>query len=129
MNALGVDAGFLRRLRAAGARIAWSPVGRGRPHGATVRLARWGNDEARVEVVEGSGRTTVEVAAGPVGALVLLLEADRRGPPTALGSRNAGRSPSFPDGSVVAAWGTGELRADATPTIRDLVELARFALP
>jgi hypothetical protein len=127
---LPLDAGLLERLREAGRRIAWRPARpRGRSRGATtVRLARLGDEEARVETREDSPGTTVEVTAGPVGAVVLLLEADRRGPPTELGSRNAGRAPAFPGGSIVVGWGTGPLRADSRPTVHDLVELARYAL-
>ena len=130
MSALGIDDGLLRRLRDAGAAIAWQPApqtGAGHP-GPAARLARLREEEARVEVREQASGVLVEVGAGPVGALVLLLEADRRGPPTELGSRNAGNAAGFPDGSLVASWGAGELRADARPTLRDLVALARYAL-
>ena len=131
MSALGIDAGLLERLRAAGDRIAWRPAGlsRGRRRVPGARIARLAEEEARVETVETAKGACVEVASGPVGAVVLLLEADRRGSPSRLGSRNAGRSPAFPDGSIVAVWGTAALSADATPTVRDLVELARYALP
>jgi hypothetical protein len=129
MSDLALDAGLVRRLRDAGGGIVWRNVGRRLRGGPVCRVARWREEEARVETRDGPQRATVEVTAGPVGAVVLLLEADRRGPPTALGSRNAGRAPSFPDGSIVALWGEGELPADATPTVRDLVELARYALP
>jgi hypothetical protein len=124
MSSLAIDPGLLRRLREAGGRLRWAPL----PGGA-ARLARLGDEEARAEVRDGPPGTVVEVAAGPVGAVVLLLEADRRGPPSCLGSRNAGRSADFPDGSIFAAWGPAELPADARPTVRDLVELARYALP
>jgi len=131
VSGLGLDEGLLRRLREAGGSIAWRSSGRAGPRGRAprARVARLGDEEARVETVEGSSGTTVEVASGPVGALVLLLEADRRGAPTALGSRNGSRSGAFPEGSIAARWGPGTLTADATPTLRDLVELARYALP
>ena len=126
-----LDEGLRRRLAAAGTAIAWRSS---RPAGAkhravSSRIARLRDEEARVETREGPGGTTVEVTAGPVGAVILLLEADRRGPPSSLGSRNGARGGPFPDGSIAAQWGAGELAGDARPTLRDLVELARYALP
>jgi hypothetical protein len=131
MTGLGLDEGLLRRLRDAGRAIAWGPEGPSRrPRGApTVRVARLRDEEARVAVREAPEGASVEVTAGPVGAVVLLLEADRRGPPRALGSRNGSVGSSFPSGSIVATWGPAEVVADARPTLRDLVELARYALP
>ena len=70
----------------------------------------------------------VAVDSGPLGALVLLLEIDERGPPTSLGARESGRPPSFPGGVIEAAWGGGTARFDSHPTVQDLVELARYAL-
>jgi hypothetical protein len=129
VSALGLDDGFLRRLRAAGEAIVWRPVRPAPRARGTFRLARLGDEEARVEAREDASGATVEVDAGPVGAVVLLVEADRRGPPSSLGSRNGKRGSSFPDGSIVAAWGKARVTADARPTVRDLVELARYALP
>ena len=125
-----LDPAFARRLRDAGASIVWSsvPSGGKRTRGRAC-VARLGEEEARVEAREGPAGTTVEVAAGPVGAVVLLLEADRRGPPSSLGSRNGRRGSSFPTGSIVAGWGGPPVPADARPTVRDLVDLARYALP
>jgi hypothetical protein len=130
MNVLGIDEGLLRRLREAGRGIVWRSGGEGeRPRdGAVVRIARLRDEEARVETREGDAGATVEVTSGPVGAVVLLLEADRRGLPTSLGSREARPGSSFPLGSVVASWGGGLVPADARPTVRDLVDLARYAL-
>jgi len=70
----------------------------------------------------------IAVDSGPVGALALLLEADVRGVPHALGAANAGRDPAFPSGALVATWGSKAPPADSRPTLRDLVELARYAL-
>jgi hypothetical protein len=131
VSGLGLDEGLARRLRDAGAAIRWerpSASGRARLRGG-LRLARLRDETAAVAVREGPGGASVEVAAGPVGAVVLLLEADRRGPPTSLGSRNGRPGSAFPDGSIVAAWGGREVAADARPSVRDLVELARYALP
>ncbi len=126
VTALELDEGLRRRLHAAGEQIAWSAA-RGAPRGGSGRTARLHEEEARVETLEREGAATVEVTAGPVGAVVLLLEADRRGAPTELGARAAaGR---FPDGSIVGAWGGAALVAASRPTIRDLIELARYALP
>jgi hypothetical protein len=131
MSPLALDEGLARRLRDAGAAIAWRPSGKAvrARGGRTARVARLREEEATVVTREGPSGATVEVDAGPVGAVVLLLEADRRGLPSSLGSRNAKRGSSFPSGSIVAAWGGTELVADARPTVRDLVELARYALP
>jgi len=131
MNPLGLDDGLVRRLRAAGGTIAWRPARPargGRPRG-TVRVARLGDDEATVEIREEPSGATVEVDAGPVGAVVLLVEADRRGLPATLASRNGRAGAPFPNGSIVAAWGAASVAADARPTVHDLVELARYALP
>jgi len=70
----------------------------------------------------------VAVDSGPVGALALLLEADTRGLPSALGAANAGRDPAFLAGSLVAMWGPTPPPYDTRPTLRDVVELARYAL-
>ena len=130
MTELGIDPGLRQRLADAGRAIVWEelrppPRRRGVPR---PRLARLREERARVEVEERDGRTVMRATAGPVGALVVLLEAERRGAPSSLGSRNAGREAAFPDGSIVAAWGGTPPEADARPTVRDLVELARYAL-
>jgi hypothetical protein len=127
---VGVDPGLLERFRRAGAEIAWrsAPRAPGRAGAAGARIAHLHDEECRVER-RGSARTpTVTVDSGPVGALVLLLEFDRRGPPRALGAGNAGRDPAFPGGALVATWGTRPVARDTAPTVRDLVELARYAL-
>jgi hypothetical protein len=91
-------------------------------------VAHLHDEEARVEVSGRGQSRRIAVDSGPVGALVLLLEIDRRGPPTVLGAAEAGRDPSFPAGAIVAAWGTAAVPQDASPGVRDLVELARYAL-
>ncbi len=131
MTALTIDPGLLERMRRAGQLVAWSPPGYPTPgpDGRASGTARLLEEEARLVVVARKGITTAEATSGPVGALLLLLEADRRGAPAALGGRNAGRDPEFPDGSIVAAWGGDAGPVDSRPTVRDLVELARYALP
>ncbi len=127
---LPLDAGLLARFREAAQQIVWSPGPRGprRPRGSTWKRARLHDEEARVELREGPSGTTVVVDSGPVGALVVLLEADRRGLPTSIGAGNAGGDTAFPQGSIVAVWGTAEVPRDGAPTFHDLVELARYAL-
>ena len=71
----------------------------------------------------------LRVDAGPVGALVLLLEMDRRGLPSGLGAADGSRDPAFPSGALVAVWGSGTVPADSRPQLSDLVDLARYALP
>jgi len=130
LGRLEVDAGLLARFRAAGAKIAWRPVPARAKRGAPgrVRVAHLNDEEARVAVSGRGANLRVAVDAGPVGALVLLLEVDRRGPPAALGASEAGREPGFPAGAIVAAWGDPEVPTDSEPRVRDLVDLARYAL-
>ncbi len=132
MSSLPVDEGLLRRLREAGDAIAWRarrPAKGRRPKGGPARVARLHEEEARVELRSSTAGTTMVVESGPVGALVLLLEIDRRGAPTSLGATDAGRDPGFPSGAIVAGWGRDAGPFDSRPTVRDLVELARYALP
>ncbi len=127
---LPVDPGLLARYREAGRRIAWRPAPRGgrQPPGRKARIAHLHDEEARVEEWGTARRRGIAVDSGPVGALVILLEADRHGPPTALGAENAGRDAAFPAGAIVAAWGEVTVPTDSKPRIEDLVELARYAL-
>ncbi len=129
-GALPIDPGLLARYRSAGAKIRWRPVlskTKASP-ARSVRIAHLHDEEARVEVSGRGKRVRVAVDSGPVGALVLLLEIDRRGPPAALGAAEAGRDPNFPSGAIVAAWGSETVPADSKPEFADLVELARYAL-
>ncbi|MGD0249459.1 MAG: hypothetical protein ABSB97_00990 [Thermoplasmata archaeon] len=127
---LAVDPGLLTRFRDAGRSIAWRPAASRpqAPKGHRARVAHLHDEEARVESWGDERTGGVEVDSGPVGALVLLLEADRRGPPAGVGARDAGRNPAFPSGSIVAVWGNGTVPEDSRPRLRDLVELARYAL-
>jgi len=129
-RSLPVDAGLLARFREAGAKIQWRAgpkPSRNRPK-SRVRVAHLHDEEARVDTW-GSGRAGGLAAdSGPLGALVLLLEADRRGAPDHLASWNAGTDPGFAQGAVVAVWGARAPRADSTPRLADLVEVARYAL-
>jgi hypothetical protein len=128
VSSLGLDEALLRRLRDAATAIRWREAKRSGSR-AGLRVALLHEEEATVDLRESPRGATVEVSAGPVGAAVLLLEADRRGAPASLGSRNGRAGSPFPDGSIVASWGGPPVAADARPTLRDLAELARYALP
>ena len=125
---LSVDPGLLTRFRAAGERIAWRTAGGKQPAGLKARIAHLNDEEARVEVAGRGAKARVTVDSGPLGALVLLLEIDRRGPPTGLGAGEAGRNRRFPSGAIVAAWDGEAVPDDSTPGLRDLVDLARYSL-
>jgi hypothetical protein len=127
---LPLDAGLLARLRAAGGSIRWrnAPSARSGSRGRRARIANLHEEEARVETWGTARSGGVAVDSGPVGALVLLLEAAARGPPSALGAGKAGRDPAFPSGSLVATWGSARPPVDSRPTLEDVVELARYAL-
>jgi hypothetical protein len=125
-----IDPGLLARYRDAGRRIAWRPAPKGakRPQGRRARIAHLNDEEARVEEWGTGTQRGIAVDSGPVGALVVLLEIDRRGAPTALGAENAGRDAAFPSGAIVAAWGAVTVPTDSRPRVQDLVDLARYAL-
>jgi hypothetical protein len=127
---LRIDPGLLLRYRDAGRRIAWRPAPKGahRSTGHRVRIAHLHDEEARVEEWGTGKRAGLAVDSGPVGALIVLLEIDRRGAPSALGAENAGRNAAFPSGAIVAAWGKVTVPTDSRPRVQDLVELARYAL-
>ncbi|MCI4368660.1 MAG: hypothetical protein L3K09_03760 [Thermoplasmata archaeon] len=130
------DPGLLARFRAAGSQIAWRPLvepPRPRPDlknaPSSVRVAHLNEEEARIEErEEADGRAYLTVDSGPLGALVLLLEVDRRGAPDSLRTWEAGAIPGFPQGAVGAAWGDGAERGAAQLPLADLVKLARYAL-
>jgi hypothetical protein len=124
-----VDAGLLGRFRTAGAHVEWRTAPGKAPRGQRARVAHLFQEEARVESREDADGACLTVDSGPVGALVLLLEADRRGPPRTWLSQNAGRDRAFPSGALVGVWGRAEEPpSDGTVRLADLVELARYAL-
>jgi hypothetical protein len=127
---LSIDPGLLARYRAAGSKILWRPAppGAKAAAGRRARTAHLHDEEARVEESGRGTRVRVAVDSGPLGALVLLLEIDRRGAPSALGAQEAGHDPAFPSGAIVAAWGGLTVPEDSRPGLGDLVELARYAL-
>jgi len=130
--ASSVGPGLLARFRAAGGEIQWRevvttvPRGRKRPAAPDrVRIAHLHDEEARILERSDGGRV---VESGPVGALVLLLEIDRRGPPTLLVAREANAVPEFTQGAIEARWGPGAAATGPSLPISDLVGLARYAL-
>ncbi|MGP8072078.1 MAG: hypothetical protein ACLPZM_02985 [Thermoplasmata archaeon] len=126
---LGIPPGLLDRFRAAGGQVAWRPANGKSRKGVTVRVAHLFQEEARVETLDEPGGTVVRTDSGPVGALVLLLEADRRGVPRRWCAQSAGRDPQFPSGALLGVWGsTGDPPSDSAVRVGDLVELARYAL-
>ncbi len=126
VSSLPVAPGLLERFRDAAGQIQWRATGGRRP----LRVAHLFQEEARVELVEESEGCRCVVEAGPVGALVLLIEAERRGLPAALVAQDAGRDRRFPTGTIVAVWGKATVpKGDGTPRFSDLVDLARYALP
>jgi hypothetical protein len=129
-SSLGIDPGLLARYREAGSQIAWRAAPRApkRPKGRKARIAHLHDEEARVEEWGSGSRAAIAADSGPVGALVLLLEIDRRGPPSSMGAQEAGRDPAFGTGALVAAWGGATVELDSRPTLADLVQLARYAL-
>lgn len=133
MTGLPVEPGLLERLRAAGTRIAWreaTPRAAGRRRrgaSAAARIAHLHDEEARVEEGDGKDGHALLVDSGPVGALVVLLEADRRGLPSRLVAHAAGVRPGFASGAIEAAWSGGPPDGSGLP-LADLVALARYAL-
>lgn len=133
MTSLPVDAGLMERFRAAGTKIRWREVieagrGRARPAKTRVRIAHLNDEEARVEAQEIPGGLRLTVDSGPVGALVVLLEADSRGPPGLLAGRDAGTLPAFTQGAIEAGWGPAAHAPPGALGLPDLVALARYAL-
>ncbi|MEM0128928.1 MAG: hypothetical protein QXG65_02010 [Thermoplasmata archaeon] len=122
-----IDEGLRRRFAEAGRRISWRP-GDGPGGSGAERIAHLHDEEARVVVDPSGGAAEIVVDPGPVGALVLLLEIERRGAAPQLESVPARRLPRFPDGAIRARWGPPGPPSPAAPTVEDLVALARFAL-
>jgi hypothetical protein len=126
-----IPAGLRARFRTAGEGIVWrvAPVPPRRAKTHRARIARLGDEEARVEEWGSASDGGVLVESGPLGALALLLVIDPRDDAPRLGARRAGRDAEFPGGAICAAWGKVEVPADEHPRLRDLVDLARYALP
>ena len=143
--ALPVDPGLRERFRAAAAQISWidkspkrpkaaarGPKGRAPPPAPRVteslRIAHLNDEDARVEVRSGPGSISVQVDSGPLGALVLLLEMERLGPPTVLTAHEARPDGPFPSGSIEALWSGAPVESEDPLPMDDLIRLARYAL-
>ena len=129
------EAVLWERLRAAEKEIAWTevparpPAKRSRAPAARVRVAKLHDEEARFELSESGPRCSAVASSGPVGALLLLLEMDRRGTPGHLYARPAAQRSPYPDGAIEAEWGT-PAAGDGRPEvpIAELLALVRYAL-
>ncbi len=130
VEAFELNPGLGIRFLTAGEQIVWSPVPLDppRPADRRGRLAGLREDTARIEEwgTEHDGGLTVD--SSPLGALVLMVAIIGRGAPTSLGALHAGRDPAFPSGALVAVWGGGTAPDDERPRVRDVVDLARYAL-
>jgi hypothetical protein len=132
---LPIDPGLWNRFEAAGTQIAWRPaVSPASGAGATKRSARsriahLHDEEARIEERKERQRFSLVVESGPVGALVILLEAGRRGMPRSIEGVEGTVEPQFPAGAIRASWGAPSPAPGTTQVgVTDLVELARYAL-
>jgi hypothetical protein len=122
-----LDPGLAQRFRAAGERVTFRELPSATPTlGGRVRVARLHEEEARVEELPVAGGALLRVESGPVGALLVLLEAERRGETPALRAVAGGAEPGFPNGAIEARWGTDS--GPSTVGVEDLVEVARYAL-
>jgi hypothetical protein len=121
-----VDPGLLERFRKASGAIAWREVSR---DGQRGRIAHLHDEEAYVLARGPERRRELVVESGPVGALVLLTEIDRRGTPAGLWAEDTAAAP-FAQGSLAATWGAsnGGSSARRAIPVSDLVGLARYAL-
>lgn len=126
-----VGPGLLQRFRAAGTEIQWrdqTPTAkprRGTPRADRLRIAHLHDEEARI-LDRPDGSLVVE--SGPVGALVLLMEIDRRGAPIRLEAREANAVPGFGQGAIEACWGETAPSTGPVLPLADLIALARYAL-
>lgn len=117
--------GLLTRFHQAGEKIAWRSAS---PEEEHAWIAHLNDEEARMEREESEGSVRITTDAGPVGALVLLLEIEQWGPPNFLHSVNSS-GPPFPQGSLEAGWGRATPRTNGRPLpMEDVVALARYAL-
>ncbi|HKS59685.1 MAG TPA: hypothetical protein VJS68_02780, partial [Thermoplasmata archaeon] len=104
---LPVDVGLLQRFREAGTQIQWIPEVAPPRRGASRRSRRRAHlfeEEAYLELREGNGSAVAVADSGPVGALLLLLEIDRRGAPSLLTTHAAKELAGFPQGAIEARW-------------------------
>lgn len=128
-SVLPFDPNLVRRFRGAGESIAWHVAASVDP-ARRARIAHLHEEEARVEEQDRGSESLFRADAGPVGALVILLEIDRRGEIPRLSSVVAGSDPAFPQGAISARWPRESPGADGATDLplSDLVALARYAL-
>lgn len=118
--------GLLARFHAAGEKIAWRPASETEEN---AWIAHLNDEEARMEREEGAeGELRITTDAGPVGALVLLLEIEQWGEPVFVHSVNS-KTPPFAQGALEAGWGRTDPRPNGRPLpMEDVIALARYAL-
>jgi len=118
--------GLRARFLQAGEKIAWRPASETEEN---AWIAHLNDEEARMEREEVNGDLRITTDAGPVGALVLLLEIEQWGDPVFLHTVNS-KTPPFAQGALEAGWGLTAPRPNGRPLpIEDVVALARYALP
>ncbi|HUI38040.1 MAG TPA: hypothetical protein VLY85_00245 [Thermoplasmata archaeon] len=137
--------GLLERFRAAEAQISWRDAPGGgrpgakpkRPKGArpppgpprsAARIAHLNDEEARVEERHEDEAVTIRADSGPVGALVIVLELERRGRPAYLGIVDPDPTSAFPGGAIEVRWDPLTSGSEFSLPVDDLVRLARYAL-
>lgn len=129
-SVLPLESALVARFRAAGEAIRWRDLVSARGS-SSLQLARLHEEESRVERSTEPRGVTLLTEAGPLGALVILLEADRRNALPSIRSVEAGSRSDFPEGGIRAQW-PRPLSRTATESeevpIQDLVVLARYAL-
>jgi hypothetical protein len=130
MVELSIDPGLLARFRKAGGEVRWRAVPPRTPRRAkevqSVRMAHLHDEEARVETRETDDEFELTVDSGPLGALLLVVEASNRGPPQELSQRES--SPAFRSGLLRAVWGSSDRPVKHAVPFADIVALARYAL-
>lgn len=122
-----VDPRVIDRFRRAGRSILWAPRESGPEASFRSRVATLHEESARVDERSAAGGREMLVDSSPVGALVLVLEADRHGLPQTLEPVAGGRVAGFPDGALRAVWKSGPASTPETAW-KDVVDLARYAL-
>ncbi len=124
-----IDPRLALRFRAAGESVHWQEIVSEQGHRHRLRIATLHEQPARIEERRTDSGREMVVDSGPVGALVLVLEVDRRGLPQALRAIPAGEIDGFPDGALKAIWAPTPMPpVPLGPVWKDIVDLARYAL-
>ena len=122
-----IDPRIIDRFRNAGRSIQWQSLVPNEGGSPRARIAPLHAQPARVEERETASGREMIVDSGPVGALVLVLEVDRRGLPHALDPVAAREIEGFPDGALRAVWEIGPVPVPG-PVWKEVLDLARYAL-